>query len=236
MTDLDKLGAKKLRQDLLARSGYVIFAFVVLFNVAFRAFTHAGLSWQTVWHFTADCVLYVVSVYVTFCALADTARRDAICKDAYLSAYQRCRLACEAAKPKRHLLCSYCLSFALADKEERKKEYLGLCGISYAEYEEHYAQKSKKALKEMGLAPWQIRLLRKVRHLKPLKIDRASLFEMGERKKGGRLFVNPRASRARRYRASLLPTTLFALFSAQIVFAVSAHEDMRTLFVELLLR
>ena len=236
MTDLNALGGKKLRADLLAKSGYVIFAIVLLFNIAFRAFAHAGISWQTVWRFTADCVLYVSSVYVAFCALADTARRDAMAKDAYLASLEKCRLACEAAKENRHLLSAYCISYALKDKEERKREYLGLCGIAEADYDAYYAKKSKKELKALGLFSWQVRLLKKAEKVKPMKIDRASLFEMGERKKAGRLFVNPRTSRVRRYSASLLPTTLFALFSAQIVFVVSANEDIRTLFLELLLR
>ena len=236
MTDLNALGSKKLRADLLSKSGYLIFAIVLLFNIAFRAFAHAGFSWQTVWRFTADCALYVSSVYVAFCALADTARRDAMTKDTYLAAYTKCRLACEAAKEKRHLLSSYCIAYALADQEERKREYLGLCGIAEADYNAHYAQKSKKELKALGLFSWQARLLKKADRVKPIKIDRAALFEMGERKKAGRLFVSPRTSRVRRYSASLLPTTLFALFSAQIVFVVSASEDLRTLVLELLLR
>ena len=236
MTDLQRLESQKLRADLLARSGYIVFALVVVFNIAFRTFTHAGISWQTVWNLTADCVLYVASVYVTFCALADTARRDAMTKERYKVAQSRCQAASEAAKPKRHLLCSYCVEYIKAEQKERLLECLGLCGITEAQYTEFYAQKSPSRLKAMGLMRWQIRLLKKANKIKPIKIDRAALFEVGERKKGNRLFVNPAAARVRRYSASLLPSTLFALFSAQIVFAVSAYEDVRTLFVELLLR
>ena len=104
------------------------------------------------------------------------------------------------------------------------------------EREAHYKGKRKAELKAMGLQGWQVHLIRKAARLKPIKLDRASLFEMGGKVRGARLFVNPRTAQVRRYGASLLPTTLFALFSAQIVFVVSANEDIRTVFVELLLR
>ena len=64
MTDLNALGGKKLRADLLAKSGYVIFAIVLLFNIAFRAFAHAGISWQTVWRFTADFPISAIRGYI----------------------------------------------------------------------------------------------------------------------------------------------------------------------------
>ena len=68
---------EKLRRSLLSRAGYFVFAFVIFLNVACNALTEVNISWQSFLRLSTDCLLYLGSVYITFCAMADTARRDA---------------------------------------------------------------------------------------------------------------------------------------------------------------
>ncbi|MBP5209602.1 MAG: hypothetical protein J6125_01955, partial [Clostridia bacterium] len=53
---------------------------------------------------------------------------------------------------------------------------------------------------------------------------------------GRRLLVSPERMRLARYTAALGPTTLFAVLSVQVVFAVRAESDPRAVLVACLLR
>ena len=72
--------------------------------------------------------------------------------------------------------------------------------------------------------------------LRPLRCGGEILLPTDAPRHRREILLSPGRQLARRYTAALLPTTVFSLFSAQIVFAVQSNCDPRTVFVQCLLR
>ena len=231
MTDLfaDK---RQTEGGFLSYAGYVIFALVLALNVAFRTFSEVGLSLRSVLSVTADCVLYVTSVYVIFCTMADTARRDAKGREAYLRALGECEEAICRAKPYRTALGAYVTAFVREEHLERVRETVECHGLDFCRYLGELAHRPRRELKEKGLSPYERRAVRRADRLRPLRVDRASLFEPLGRGSRRSLLASPTRTRLRRYGAALAPTTVFAMFSAQVVFAIEAQTDLWAVAVE----
>lgn len=235
MTDL--FGDRRQTEGgFLSYAGYVIFALVLALNVAFRTFAEVGLSLRSVLSVTADCVLYVASVYVIFCTMADTARRDARGREAYTRALCECEEAIRRAKPYRTALGAYVTAYVKSEYTERVKETVECRGVDYQRYRTELSHRSRRSLREQGISRYERRAVRQADRLRPLRHDRASLFEPLGRTDRRHLLISPRGLRMRRYGAALAPTTVFAMFSAQVVFAVEAQTDLWAVAVEACLR
>jgi len=227
---------EKLRRSLLSRAGYLVFAFVVILNVAFNALTEVTVSWQSILRLSTDCLLYLGSVYVTFCAMADTARRDTRGKAAYTEAVERCRRRAEEAKPFRRLMPGYLASYTAGELRERQRTCLETAGLSYDDYRDRLSHMTMRRLKALGLTRAQRRAVLRAARLRPLRCGGDVLLPTDAPHHRREILLSPGRQLARRYTAALLPTTVFSLFSAQIIFAVQSQCDLRTVFVQCLLR
>lgn len=227
---------EKLRRSLLSRAGYFVFAFVIFLNVACNALTEVNISWQSFLRLSTDCLLYLGSVYITFCAMADTARRDARGKAAYTEAKDRCRRRAEEAKPYRRLLPGYLAAYTAEELRERQKSCLETAGLCYDDFRLHYAHMTARERKAAGLTRTQRRAVHAAARLRPLRCGGDILLPTDAPHHRREILLSPGRQLARRYTAALLPTTVFSLFSAQIVFAVQSNCDPRTVFVQCLLR
>ncbi|MBO5788883.1 MAG: hypothetical protein J6R42_02940 [Clostridia bacterium] len=230
------LGKETAKQSLLSKAGYIVFAFVVLLNIAYRCLTEVGLNWHAVLALSCDGLLYLLSVYVTFYAMADTARRDAKQRKQYEDALSQSQKAVEKAKPYRAHLLTYIAEYVKNDVLSRKKAHLDVAGIPYDDYQNRYARMSKRALKKAGLTPWERKSIYRANKVKPQQITRESLLCYVESQPHQNPLLSPKRLMSRRYSKALLPTTIFALFSAQIVFEAQMGGDIKRIFVESLLR
>lgn len=227
---------EKLRRSLLSRAGYLVFAFVVILNVAFNALTEVNISWQSFLRLSTDCLLYLGSVYVTFCAMADTARRDARNKSAYTEARERCRRRAEEAKPHRRFLSGYLAARISEERIERQRSCLEAAGLCYDDFSRRYARMTWRELKASGLTRPQRRAVRAAARSRPMRYGGDILLPTEAPRHRREILLSPGRQLARRYTAALLPTTIFSLFSAQIIFAVQSNCDPKTVFVQCLLR
>ena len=168
--------------------------------------------------------------------MADTARRDAKKQTRYQEAYTECKAKTEQAKPYRSHLADYVCTYLKEDVRERQNAFLWVAGVDIEEYLLRLRHLSQKQLKKEGLGKAERRAIFHANRVKPQKISTGSLLSYEDSAPRQNPLLHPRRLLARRYGASLLPTTVMALFSAQIVFAVVANEDPRVVLVESLLR
>lgn len=234
--NFDLGNSENLRKSLLSRAGYLVFGFVVLLNIAYNCLTEVGLNWQTLLSLSTDCLLYLGSVYVTFCAMADTARRDARTKDAYTRAQERSRRVTEAAKPFRRLLCGYIAAYTAQDLQQRQKMHLEVAGLSYDDYRTRLCRLSRRELCDCCLPRAEQKAIQTANRQRPLRLGADLLLSTGETRHRKSILTSPARLLAGRYTAALLPTTVFGLFSAQVIFAVQTNCDLRAVFVQSLLR
>ena len=226
----------RLKQSLMQKAGYVVFLFVVVLNILYHCLTEVGVNWQAMLSFSTDAVIYLFSVYITFCAMADTAKRDAKVTEKYSEASSRCKEITDRAKPFRKDLFLFVSRYLRQDLVERRTACLEIAGISFDEYKERWQHASLLAQRKAGLSKEQRRAIRHANRMRPQKITREGLLTYDELPPRQNPLLSPAYRTAGRYTASLLPSTVFALFSAQIVFAVVANQDPKTVLVEALLR
>ena len=233
---LDFESSDRIKESLFAKAGYIVFCFVVALNIAYRCLTDVGVNWAAMLSLSTDGLIYLFSVYVTFCAMADTARRDAKKQTRYQEAYTNCKAVTEQAKPYRSRLADYVCTFLKEDVYERQKAFLWVAGVEMEDYLLRLRHLSQRQLKKAGFGKAERKAICHANRVKPQKISIGSLLSYEDSAPRQNPLLHPRRLLARRYGASLLPTTVMALFSAQIVFAVVANEDPRVVFVESLLR
>lgn len=227
---------KDYRRSLLSRAGYVVFVFVAILNVAYFCLTDVTLNWSAMLNFTCDALLYVSSVYVTFCAMAETARQNATETTLYKDSLAKCKTAISQAKPYRLQLSAYLTLYIAQNLEERRRDLLESVGLSLEEYEEKWKRMTRPEQKAAGLTHMQRCHIAQAKHLRALPLRRDTLLTCAEQSPQKQLMISPLRMRARRYGKALVPTALFALFSAQIVFAAEGQSDLRIVLVASLLR
>ena len=231
---LDEPG--RFKQSLMSKAGYFVFLFVVVLNILYHCLTEVGINWQAMLSFSTDAMIYLCSVYVTFCAMADTAKRDAKATDTYKEAATLCKTAAEQAKPYRCSLSTYVNFYLREDLVERQKACLEIAGITYSAYTEKWRRFSRFQLKKAGLSREERRSVLRANRIRPQKITREALLTYDDAPPRHSPLLSPTRTTAKRYTASLFPSTIFALFSSQIVFAVVARQDPKAVLVEALLR
>ena len=231
---LDEPG--RLKQGLMQKAGYFIFLFVLVVNVLYHALTEVGVNWEAMLSFSTDALIYLCSVYVTFCAMADTAKSDAKASLEYKEAHRLCKEKIEAAKPHRAFLSAFITKYLTDDLTERKRACLEVAGVSYEDYQKSYRLAGRRTMKAQGLTKGERKAVCRAKRMRQERISREGLLTGDEVHLRRSPLLSPAYTTLRRYTAALLPSTLFAVFSAQIVFAVTANDDPKAVLIETLLR
>ncbi|MFA5562258.1 MAG: hypothetical protein WDA00_06440 [Eubacteriales bacterium] len=225
-------GAGVRRQGAVRGVAYLIFAAVVLLNVAYSYLADISFDLASLLRFSTDCFVYLLSVYIVFLCVAEAGRQDGYTKGAFTeaaAAYAEIRRQVIPHMPK---LDAFCAAYVRADLAARQKECLLACGL---EVEALDACRKLRRL-PATLTPRQKRALRRAKNIRPSRLTRERLLYEG----GGAVRADPLEppgrKMVRRSLRALLPTTLCSVFAVQVVFAAKLDPDPRAILLQCLLR